>query len=66
MNTTISILTEIPEELYEAVSHYLDAHTDWDQDRVFAAAVSMFLQQNHEGDRHNAKTYFDTLFQRPV
>ncbi len=66
MNTTISILTEIPEELYEAVSLYLDAHTDWDQDRVFAAAVSMFLQQNHDGDRHTSKSYFDGLFQHPV
>lgn len=75
MNTTISILTEIPEDLYQAVSHYLDDHRDWDQDRVFAAAVSLFLAQNHQDSdtcgnsgaaRPSAQTYFDSLFKRPV
>ncbi|MDX2229627.1 MAG: DUF2811 domain-containing protein [Leptolyngbyaceae cyanobacterium bins.349] len=66
MNMTVSILTEIPEELYEAVSHYLDAHTDWDQDRVFAAAVSLFLVQNGDCDRRTAQTYLDNLFQQPA
>jgi hypothetical protein len=59
MNITVSILTEIPEDLYEAVSHYLDAHTDWDQDRVFAAAVSLFLTQNSESDRASSPTCLD-------
>ena len=66
MNITISILAEIPEDLYEAVSHYLDAHTDWDQDQVFAAAVSMFLAQNGESDRRPTQTYLDGLFQQSV
>lgn len=64
MNITVSILTEIPEELYEAVSHYLDAHTDWDQDRVFAAAVSLFLTQNSEGDRSSTPTYLESRSQQ--
>jgi hypothetical protein len=59
MNITVSILAEIPEDLYEAVSHYLDAHTDWDQDQVFAAAVSLFLTQNGEGDRGVNPRYLD-------
>jgi hypothetical protein len=64
MNMTVSILTEIPEELYEAVSHYLDIHSDWDQDRVFAAAVSLFLMQNGDSDRCTAQTYLDSHFQQ--
>jgi len=39
MNATVSILTEIPEELHESL---LRTHPDWDQDRVFAAALSLF------------------------
>lgn len=66
MNITVSILTEIPEELYEAVSHYLDAHTEWDQDRVFAAAVSLFLMQNSEGDRLAAQTCLHSTSQQPA
>lgn len=66
MNITVSILTEIPEDLYEAVSHYLDAHADWDQDRVFAAAVSLFLVQNGNSDRRAAQAYLDSLFQQPA
>jgi len=66
MNMTISILAEIPEDLYEAVSHYLDAHADWDQDRVFAAAVSLFLAQNGECDRRAAQAYLDGLLQQPA
>lgn len=46
MNTTVSILAEIPEELHESLKSYLDTHSSWDQDRVFAAALSLFLLQN--------------------
>ena len=38
MNATVSILAEIPEELHETLKGYLEAHPDWDQDRVFTAA----------------------------
>ncbi|GAC1462931.1 MAG: hypothetical protein NVS2B14_10840 [Chamaesiphon sp.] len=46
MNTTISILTEIPEELHESLKCYLEHHPSWDQDRVFITALSLFLRQN--------------------
>ncbi len=66
MNITVSILTEIPEDLYDAVAHYLDAHTDWDQDQVFAAAVSLFLTQNGEGDRAASSRYLERSSQQPA
>lgn len=66
MNTTVSILAEIPEELHEALSRYLDTHSDWDQDRLFAASVSLFLLQNGDCDRQAARVYLDSLFKHPV
>lgn len=72
MNTPISILAEIPEELHRSLQNYLDNHPTWDQDRVFAAALSLFLLQNGENkideESRNYKTcarvYLETLFQR--
>jgi Protein of unknown function (DUF2811) len=71
MNAQISILAEIPEELHESLQSYLETHPNWDQDRVFAAALSLFLLQN--GDRKTAESaqnyractrvYLETLFQ---
>jgi Protein of unknown function (DUF2811) len=69
-NTTISILTEIPEDLHKSLKGYLDGHPDWDQDRVFAAALSLFLLQNGDSGtpesslnyRRAARVYLETLF----
>ncbi len=78
MSTPVSILAEIPEELHETLKNYLESHPDWDQDRVFAAALSLFLLQNGGSDRqgasHNssnqyrstAKVYLNALFQHSV
>lgn len=65
MHTTVSILAEIPEELHIALTLYLETHPHWDQDRVFAAALSLFLLQNGECDRRAARVYLDALF-KPV
>lgn len=62
MNATVSILAEIPEELHESLKDYLECHPDWDQDRVFAAALSLFLLQNGECDRRASRVYLETLF----
>ncbi len=64
MNTSVSILTEIPEALHESLKSYLEIHPDWDQDRVFTAALSLFLLQNANGDRRAAQVYLETLFHR--
>lgn len=66
MHATVSVLAEIPEELHQVLSRYLEAHPGWDQDRVFAAALSLFLLQNANGDRQAARVYLDSLFQHPV
>ena len=72
MNTSVSILAEIPEDLHLSLKNYLECHPTWDQDRVFAAALSLFLLQNEgsttiEGSPHYracARVYLETLFQR--
>ena len=78
MNKPVSILAEIPEELHETLKNYLEFHPDWDQDRVFAAALSLFLLQNSGSDRlgsslntshsyrSTAKVYLNALFQHSV
>jgi len=66
MSTTVSILAEIPEELHIALSRYLENHPDWDQDRVFAAALSLFLLQNGDCDRRAARVYLDALFKQAI
>lgn len=64
MNAMISILAEIPEDLHETLKGYLESHPDWDQDRVFSAALSLFLIQNSECDRRAARVYLNTLFKQ--
>jgi Protein of unknown function (DUF2811) len=64
MNSTVSILAEIPETLHESLKAYLETHPDWDQDRVFTAAVSLFLIQNSSNDRRAARAYLDSLFKQ--
>jgi hypothetical protein len=66
MNSTVSILAEIPETLHESLSGYLETHPDWDQDRVFSAALSLFLLQNSSSDRRVARVYLDSLFKHAV
>lgn len=74
MNTPVSILAEIPEELHESLQGYLETHPDWDQDRVFSAALSLFLLQNGSSEsidssrsyRRAARVYLDTLFKHAV
>ena len=71
MNSNVSILAEIPEELHLSLKNYLETHPNWDQDRVFAAALSLFLLQNNNGQtseasqnyRACARVYLETLFQ---
>ena len=62
MNTTVTILTEIPTILQESMNNYLESHPDWDQNRVLTAALSLFLLQNGESDRRAARVYLETLF----
>lgn len=72
MNTSVSILAEIPEELHDSLTKYLEDHPNWDLERVFAVALASFLMQT-EGDqsvkdseqyRNCARVYLENLFEQ--
>jgi len=73
MTHSVSILAEIPEELHESLKNYLETHPKWDQDSVFAAALSFFLLQNDKDSNNKKKSknnrvcaqvYLETLLQK--
>ncbi len=81
MNATVSILAEIPEDLHHSLKRYLETNPNWDQDRVFAAALSLFLLQNTaktleaqqsesvallQANRACTRVYLESLFQYPA
>lgn len=74
MSSTVSILAEIPEDLHVSLKGYLEGHPDWDQDRAFSAALSLFLLQNGGSNslessrnyRRTARVYLDSIFKQPV
>lgn len=65
---TVSLLIEVPEELQASLKTFLELRPDFDQDRVVAAALSLFLLQNRTGDvgesRAAARVYLEALFGR--
>lgn len=58
----VSLLVEIPETLYESLQNHIDTHPQWDQERAFTSALSLWLMQNGGGDRAAGRVYLDTLF----
>lgn len=62
---SVSLSVEIPEELHSSVQHYLDVHSGWSQDRLFCAALSLFLMQNGVTHRQVSRIYLDSLFGQP-
>lgn len=67
----VSLMAEVPEELYEALQVYLDGKPAWNQHRVFCAALSLFLMQNvsshgpraaSKGHHDVNRIYLDALF----
>lgn len=67
MNNPVSLLVEIPETLHDSLKTYLELRPDWSQDRVFTAALSLFLLQNGmSADRQASRIYLDALFKPSV
>ncbi|HEY9751607.1 MAG TPA: DUF2811 domain-containing protein [Coleofasciculaceae cyanobacterium] len=74
MNSTVSLMVEIPDVLHDSLKSYLELRPDWDQDRVMTAALSLFLLQNRGSDRYSdslsqrqaSRIYLDAVFKRPI
>lgn len=58
----ISTVIDIPETLHSAVRKYLDKRPDWNQERVMAAALGMFLiQQSQESNPEVLRTFLSAM-----
>jgi hypothetical protein len=62
MNATVSILTEIPEELHESLKSYLETHPDWDQDRCLRRRCHCFCSKMEIVIARAVRVYLETLF----
>ncbi|MEO0434140.1 MAG: DUF2811 domain-containing protein [Cyanobacteria bacterium J06656_5] len=62
MPVTVSLMVEIPEDLYVSIQDYLETHEMWSQERMMQAALSLFLLQNGVNKPHVNSLYLDSLF----
>ena len=62
MNTTVSTEVEIPEALHQSVADYIASHPGWCAERVWQAALSLFLMQNGVNEAQVGSLYLDSLF----
>lgn len=59
---TVSLRAEVPASLLEAMRTFLDHHPNWDQYRLFQAALAGFLVQQGSRDRAVIRCYLANLF----
>jgi hypothetical protein len=59
---TISLCAEVPESLLCAMRRFIEAHPNWDQYRLFKAALAGFLVQNGVNNRGITRCYLANLF----
>ena len=59
---TVSLLAEVPEPLLRAMSQFIERHPNWDQYRLFQAALAGFLVQNGVQNRGVTRCYLANLF----
>jgi Protein of unknown function (DUF2811) len=60
----VCLMIELPEILHREILEFLDQSPDWDQDRLFKAALALFLMQRSAPTKGRvaARTYLDTMF----
>jgi hypothetical protein len=59
---TVSLRAEVPEALLTAMRAFIEQHPNWDQYRLFQAALAGFLVQNGMGSRDVTRCYLANLF----
>jgi hypothetical protein len=59
---TVSLLAEVPEPLLRAMRGFIERHPNWDQYRLFQAALAGFLVQNGVHNRAVTRCYLANLF----
>ena len=58
----VSLQAEVPEPLLEAMRQFIERHPNWDQYRLFQAALAGFLVQNGIRNRGVTRCYLANLF----
>jgi hypothetical protein len=58
----VSLMAEVPEPLLLAMRAFIERHPNWDQYRLFQAALAGFLVQHWAGDRAITRCYLANLF----
>lgn len=59
---TISFQTEIPKQIQQAMKVYIERHPNWNQYRLFQAALAGFLIQNGISSRLITRIYIGNMF----
>lgn len=59
---TVSMRAEVPEPLLQSMQGFIEAHPNWDQYRLFQAALAGFLVQNGVHTREITRCYLANLF----
>jgi hypothetical protein len=59
---TISFQIEIPKQIQQAMTVYIEKHPNWDQYRLLQAAISGFLIQNGISSRLITRLYIGNMF----
>lgn len=59
---TISFCTDVPRELLASMAGFIQQHPNWDQYRLFQAALAGFLVQNGLANREVTRCYLANLF----
>ncbi len=58
----VSLKSEVPEPLLEAMRAFLDRHPNWDQYRLVQAALAGFLVQHGNQSRAVTRCYLANVF----
>ncbi|MCT0203186.1 DUF2811 domain-containing protein [Synechococcus sp. CS-602] len=60
----VSMRAEVPEALLGSMRSFIESHPNWDQYRLFQAALAGFLVQNGVQSRAVTQCYVANMFQR--
>jgi hypothetical protein len=60
----VSLRADVPEALLGSMRAFIDAHPNWDQYRLFQAALAGFLVQNGVQSRAVTRCYVANMFHR--
>jgi len=58
----VSLRADVPAPLHEAMREFIERHPNWDQYRLFQAALAGFLVQQGLDDRDVTRWYLAQMF----